>query len=171
MPIFIIFCIVLTTLVQTQSVYLPFLNDEPVWMAGGVLALLFLLAGCFKRLDSGVWHDGFACGVLWAWYGYWEPLFSKGSPMFHVFPIYYALLCGWMWFAFINKAARFDAASRDALRYLQTYLARFDACWLAGAVLASLAFPEHYLLYPILMTLFVVRSTFQRCLEIIDAAD
>lgn len=168
MPIFIIFCVVLTTLVQTQSLYLPFMHDEAVWTAGACVAGLFLLGGCLKKLPASVWQDGFSCGVLWAWYGYWEPLFSKGSPMFHVFPIYYALLCGWMWLAFINKAPRFDRESRDALRYLQQYLSRFDTCALAAAVLVGLALPDHYLLYPIVMTLFIVRSTFQRCLEIIE---
>lgn len=137
-------------------------------MAGGVVAGLFLLAGYFKRLPSGIWHDGFACCALWTWYGYWEPQFSEGSPMFYVFPIYFALLCGVMWLTFINRAERFDLASRDSLRYLQTYLARFDTYWLAAAVMVSLAFPEHYLTYPILMTFLVVRATFQRCLEIID---
>ncbi len=168
MPIFIVCCLLLTTLVQTQSGYLPYLNIEPVWQTGAGLAGLFLLAGCLKKLPSSIWHDGFACCLLWAWYGYWEPQFSKGSPMFHMFPIYYAVLCTWMLLAVINKSARLDAESRDALRYLQKYLARFDACWVAAGVLLSLAFPEHYLLYPIVMTLFIVRSTMERCLEIIE---
>lgn len=89
--------------------------------------------------------------------------------MFHMFPIYYAVLCTWMLLAVINKSAQLDAESRDALRYLQKYLARFDTCLVAAGVLLSLAFPEHYLLYPIVMTLFIVRSTLQRCLEIIEA--
>ena len=171
MLIFIIGCLLLTTLVQTESLYLPWLNQEIVWIPGFVVAALFLLAGILKRLPGSIWHDGFACGVLWGWYGYWQPLFSKGSPMFYAFPIYYAVLCSWMWFAFINRATRFDADSREALRYFQTYLARFDSTWLAGAVLVSLAFPDHYLTYPILMTFFVVRATFQRCLEIVNAQE
>ena len=169
MPIFIIACVLLTTLVQIESQYLPWLHIESVWPAGGGLAGVFLLGGCLKKLSSSVWHDGFSCGGLWAWYGYWEPLFSKGSPMFHVFPIYYALLCAWMLLAFVSKSPRFDRESRDALRYLQKYLSRFDACMMASVVLISLALPEDYLLYPISMTLFIVRSTFQRCWEAIES--
>jgi len=71
--------------------------------------------------------------------------------------------------SFINKAPRFDRESQDALRYLQKYLSRFDTCALAAGVLIGLALPEHYLLYPIVMTLFIVRGTFQRCLEIIES--
>lgn len=169
MPIFIVCCLLLTTLVQTASAYLPFLNIEMVWQAGALMAGLFLLIGCLKKLPSSIWHDGFACCLLWAWYGYWEPQFSKGSPMFHIFPIYYAILCLWMWLGVIQKSAQLDADSREALRYLQKYLSRFDSCMVASGVLITLAFPEHYLLYPITMTLFIVRSTMQRCLEIIDS--
>lgn len=169
MSIFIICCLTLTALIQIQSLYLPLLNIEPVWMAAAGLAVIFLLAGCLKKLPGSVWHDGFACSGLWAWYGYWEPLFSKGSPIFDVFPVYYAVLSGWMLLAFINKSHRFDQASQEALRYLQQYLVRFDTCWLAGLVLLGLALPEHYLSYPLAMTFFIVRSAFQRCLEIIDS--
>lgn len=168
MPIFIVCCLLLTTLVQTASAYLPYLNIDWVWQASAGLAGVFLLTGCLKKLPGSIWQDGFASGLLWAWYGCWEPQFSKGSPMFHIFPIYYAVLCSWMWWSVINKSAQLDLASQDALRYLQKNLARFDACLVAAFALTSLAFPEHYLLYPILMTLFVIRSTLQRCLEIID---
>lgn len=169
MPIFIICCLLLTTLVQIHSPYLPLLNHEPVWMAGTVIASLFLVAAWVKKLPSSIWHDGFACACLWFWYGYWEPQFSKGSPMFHMFPIYYAALSAWMYWAFINKCRRFDQASREALLYLQKYLTRFDTCMIASVVLISLGLPEHYLLYPIIMTLFVVRGTLERCLEIIQS--
>ncbi len=169
MPVFIVLCLLLTTLVQTESLYLPLLNQELVWSTGAIMAVVFMLAGWLKKLPSTVWHDGLACSCLWTWYGYWEPQFSKGSPMFHVFPIYYALLCAWMLMAFINKSARFDAESKQALLYLQKYLTRFDSGMMAMVVLIALALPEHYLLYPISMTMFIVRSTFQRCLEIIDS--
>ncbi len=149
---------------------MPYLTIEAVWQTGAGLAGLFLLAGCFKKLPGGIWHDGFACCGLWVWYGYWEPLFSQGSPQFHLFPLYFAVLCAWMLLAVINKSRYFDAQSRDALRYLQKYLARFDTCLAAGGVLISLALPEHYLLYPIIMTLFIIRGTLERCLEIIEAA-
>jgi hypothetical protein len=169
MPIFILLCLLLEVLIQTHSPYLPLMLDETVWMAGVVVACGFLLAGCLKKVSSSVWHDGFASGVLWAWYGYWEPLFSKGSPIFDGFPIYFAALSGWMFLAFINKSHRFDEASQEALRYLQHYLVRFDTCWLAGLVLIGLALPDHYLSYPLAMTFFIVRSAFQRCMEIIDS--
>lgn len=169
MPTFIISCLVLSTLTLTQNAFLPLLNIEAVWASCAGLAVLFLLGGCLKFAPTRVWHDGFACAGLWTWYGYWSPMFSDGSPQFSVFPVYFALLSSWMLLGLINKSSQFDWESQESLRYLQKYLARFDTCVVAGLVLICLALPEHYLSYPIAMTFFIVRSAFQRCLEIIDS--
>lgn len=169
MPIFIVCCLLLAFLVKSQSIYLSFLLDQWVWMAGSAAAVLFLFLGWWKKLSGAVWHDGFAVGALSAWYGNWHPLFSRDAPMFYLFPLYYALLSGWLTLAIINKSARFDPASRESLIYLQHNLARFDTRLIACLVLASLVAPEHYLLYPSAMSLFIVRFTLQRCLEIIES--
>lgn len=169
MSIFIVCCLLLAFLVKSQSVYLSFLLEQWVWVAGSAAALVFLLLGWWKKLSSTVWHDGFATAVLWAWYSDWQPLFDHDAPMLYLFPIYYALLTGWMTLTVINKSPRFDSASRDYLIYLQHNLARFDTGLLACLVLVSLFVSEHYLLYPIAMTLFIVRFTLQRCLEIIES--
>jgi len=169
MPIFIVCCLILTPLTLTQNAFLPLLNIEAVWGAGACLAVLFLLSGCLKLVPSKIWHDGFASTGLWTWYGYWSPQFSDGSPQFSVFPVYFALLSSWMLLALINKSPQFDWESQESLRYMQKYLARFDSCAVAVLVLICLALPEHYLSYPLAMTFFIVRSAFQRCLEIIDS--
>ncbi len=168
MSIFIICCLLLAFLVKSQSIYLPFLISQSVWVIAGCLALVFWLVGCAKKLSASVWHEGFACGALWAWYGNWQPLFNPEAPMFYVFPIYFALLTTWLTLAVVRKSAYFDVESRETLRYFQANLARFDTRFFAGLVLASLALPEHYLLYPIAMTLFMVRHALQRSLEIIQ---
>lgn len=168
MPIFIIFSFVLSILIQNHYVYLPLLNLEAVWIASASLAGLFLFVGWMKWLSASVWLDAFACSTLITWYGYWKPFFSAESPQFYVFPIYFGLLSAWMLFGFINKSQYFDWESQEALRYLQKYLARFDVCIIATLLLITLALPEHYLSYPIAMTLFIVRSAFHRCLEIIE---
>lgn len=168
MPIFIACCIALTTLIETDNPYLPFLNNEIAWVSTAGFAVLFLSSGCLKLAPSTVWHDGFASSCLWTWYGYWKPMFSEGSPQFDVFPAYFALLSLWMLFGFINKSPRFDWESQETLRYFQKYLSRFSPCLIGALLLASLALPDHYLTFPLVMTFFIVRSAFQRCLEIID---
>lgn len=168
MPIFIACCIALTTLIETYNPYLPFLNTEVAWVSTASLAVLFLCSGCLKLVPGSVWHDGFASSCLWTWYGYWKPMFSEGSPQFDVFPVYFALLSLWMLFGFINKSQRFDWESQEALQHMQKYLHRFDPCLIATLVLVCLALPEHYLSFPLAMTFFIIRSAFQRCLEIIE---
>ena len=169
MPIFIISCLLLSFLVKTESVYLPFLLNDAVWLISGGVAIAFFVAGCLRKLSSSVWHDGFACGLLWAWYGNWQPLFNSEAPMFYLFPLYYAVLSGWMWLALINKCARFDQDSRESIIYFQHHLARFNTCGIGALVLLSLMLPDHYLLYPIVMTIFIVRYSLQRCLEIVES--
>lgn len=168
MPIFILSCLLLTALIETNDALLPWLNSELVWLSLAALGVLFLAGGYMKWLPGSVWHDGFACCGLWTWYGYWKPLFSEGSPQFSAFPVYLALLTSWMWFGFIHRSSRFDWESQEVFRYFDKYLARVDPCLMAALVLLALAFPEHYLSYPLAMTFFIVRSAFQRCLEIIE---
>ncbi|TPQ24479.1 hypothetical protein [Methylomonas koyamae] len=168
MPVFIASSLILTTLIETHNPVLPLLNLEAVWMSAAAIAAIFLLAGGLKRLSSTVWQDGFACASLWAWYGYWKPLFSEGSPQFSVFPVYFALLAAWMLFGFINRSPRFDWESQETFRYFETYLSRVTPGLIAALVLVCLALPEHYLSFPLAMTFFIIRSAFQRCIEIID---
>ncbi len=165
MHVFILCSLLLTTLVQNHNPYLPWLNDEPVWLSAGGLAALFILLGWLKKLPAMIWQDGFACSGLLAWYAYWKPLFSPDSPLFYAFPIYFSLLAIWMLTAFINKGSRFDDESRALMRILEKHLAGFDSCLMAAIALICIALPDHYLSYPLAMTFFILRATFQRCIE------
>ena len=167
MPFFVIACLLLSGLVFLDSPYLPLLADPTVTAVGAALAGVSLLLGVLQRVSLSAWADGVACGALLAWYADWQPQFVEGAPMFRFFPLYYAALAAWLTLGFVGKSARFDAESRQALRGILR-LVRFDIRLLAAITLASLAFPEHYLLYPLMTSIFVVRFTLQRCLEIID---
>ena len=171
MHVFILCSLLLTTLVQNHNPYLPLLNDEPVWLSAGGLAALFILLGWLKKLPAMIWQDGFACSGLLAWYAYWKPLFSPDSPLFYAFPIYFSLLAIWMLTAFINKGSRFDDESRALMRILEKHLSGFDSCLMAAIALIFIALPEHYLSYPLAMTFFILRATFQRCIENIGYLD
>lgn len=168
MSIFVVCCLLLFSLVISRSDYLGYLPALPVWEAGIGIALLFWLAGYAKKLSASVWHDGFVCGLLWAWYAGWQPIYGDEVPMFYGFPLYFALLTEWSLLAIVNRSARFDEASQASLRYMHRHMLRFDTRMIAAFVLASLMVPEHYLLYPIAMTSFIVRYAVERSLEIID---
>lgn len=114
------------------------------------------------------WHDSFATGGLLVWYAYWKPLFNDDTPMFFVFPLYYALLTSIVTLALINKAQYFDQESVEYLRHLEK-LTRFDMSIIVVFVLISLLITRHYALYPMAMTFFIIRHTMIVCLEIIDS--
>lgn len=171
MPLFIVCCVSLSVLINSQSPYLPWLNQDAVWMVMAFIAVTFLGGGGFKLMPSVIWHDVLASFALLTWYGFWEPQFSKGSPQFAMFPVYFALLASWMLFGFINKSPYFDGPSRQGFKDMQQYLALAPS-WLFGALLLiSLMFPEHYLSYPLVMTFFIMRSAFQRCIENIERSE
>ncbi len=170
MPIFIICSLTLTILVRTESQYLPLLFTPVALIATGALAVVFLVGGFLKKIPIAIWHDGFATALLLVWYGNWRPLelFNKEAPLFHVFPLYFAVISAWFTFAVINRSPRFDHDTRETLRYVET-LARVDTWVLAIVVGLSLLTPEQFLLFPSAMTLFIVRFTMVRCLEVINS--
>jgi len=169
MPFFIICNLAAAALSYVKSPYLPLLIDDTL-VAGMVsISLAWLLAGCFRWVTSAVWLDGVACAGLWILYGYWPPEFSEGAPMFIAIPLYFSALTAWLHWTLVSRAPRFDENTRQTVRQLQG-LIRFDTPWLAGLMLISLAFPEHYLSYPLLTTLFIVRSTLQLCFEAVRDA-
>ncbi|MDO9142446.1 MAG: hypothetical protein Q7U38_19170, partial [Methylobacter sp.] len=87
---------------------------------------------------------------------------------FFFFPLYYAMLTSIVTLTLINKSEYFDQESVMHLRYLEKNI-RFNIFTVVALVLLSLLITRHYALYPIAMTLFIVRHTLTVCLEIIDS--
>jgi len=164
---FILCSILLAVLVQNPNQFLQLLAT-PVALGIGLTVIAgSLLAGYLKKAPSMIWHDGFATGCLLVWYAYWEPQFSNDAPMFFFFPLYFALLTSLVTLTLINKSEYFDHESIAQLRYLEKHT-HFNISVLVAFVLISLLITRHYTLYPIAMTLFIVRHTMIACLEIID---
>ncbi len=168
MIVFIIANLLLAVLVQTQNDLLSLLAT-PVALGIGLTAMVAsLLSGYFKKLSTVAWHDGFATAGLLVWYAYWKPEFNDDTPMFFIFPLYYALLTSILTLALINKAPYFDQESIEYLRNLEK-LNRFDISLIVVFVMISLLITRHYALYPMAMTFFLIRHTMIVCLEIIDS--
>lgn len=168
MIIFILSSLLLAILVQTQNAFLPLLTS-PIALGIGLTAMAAsLLAGYFRKLPSIAWHDGFATAGLLVWYAYWRPEFNDETPMFFIFPLYFALLTSILTLALINKAPYFDQESIEYLHNIEK-LTRFDISVIVVFVLISLLITRHYALYPMAMTFFLVRHTMIVCLEIVDS--
>jgi hypothetical protein len=165
MPAFIVCSLALSFLVQNESPYMAWLTS-PAALAIGLIAAVASLAGAvLKKMPSAVWYDLFAVGTLLTWFAYWHQQFSNEAPMFYFFPLYYALLTSVIALLFVNRAERFDYESVEQLRYWEKQ-ARFDTPAVVAFVLVSIVITRHYLLYPIAMTLYVMRYMLTRCLEV-----
>lgn len=164
---FILCSMLLAALVQKQNEWLPLLATPTALAIGLTLMATSLLAGYFKKTTTLIWHDAFASSCLLIWYAYWTPQFNDDAPMFFFFPLYYALLTSIVTVTLINKSQYFDRESIQQLRYLDK-MSRFKMNAMIAFVLLSLLITRHYMLYPIAMTLFIIRHTMTICLETID---
>ncbi|TRW91505.1 hypothetical protein [Candidatus Methylobacter oryzae] len=164
---FILCSLLLAVLVQYQSEFLWLLTTQEALGIGLTVIAASLLLGYLKKLSTVTWHDGFATGCLLIWYAYWKPEFNDDAPMFFFFPLYYSLLTSIVTLTLINKSEYFDQESIRHLRYLEKNM-RFNIGSAVVLVLISLLITWHYTLYPIAMTLFIVRHTIVACLETID---
>ncbi|WP_432743577.1 hypothetical protein ABXJ76_01920 [Methylobacter sp. G7] len=164
---FILCSLSLAALVHSQNEFLRLLATPMALGIGLTMMTASLLVGYLKKASTVAWHDGFATSCLLVWYGYWTSKFNDNAPMFFFFPLYYALLTSIVTLTLINKSEHFDHESIVQLRYLEKST-RFHIGVLVGLVLISLLITRHYTLYPIAMTLFIVRHTMIACLEIID---
>lgn len=160
----ILFSLLLAILVEKQSEWLEFLIGLPALTVGLLILIISLSLAYFKKVSSIIWHDGFSTGCLLTWYAYWQPQFNDNAPMFFFFPLYFALLTSIVTVMFINKTEYFDQESIAQLRYLDSH-ARLSLSSIIILVLMSLLITRHYALYPIAMTLFIVRHTLVVCLE------
>jgi hypothetical protein len=165
---FILCSMSLAVLVQTPNQFLPLLATPVALGVGLTIMAASLLAGYLKKVPTMIWHDGFASSCLLVWYAYWEPQFNHDAPMFFFFPLYFALLTSTVTVTLINKSEYFDLESIVHLRYLEKST-RFNIGVFVGLVLVSLLITRHYTLYPIAVTLFIIRHTMIACLEVIDS--
>jgi len=165
---FILCSVLLAALVQNPGPLLQLLATPAALAIGLTIMLASLLAGYFKKVSTTIWHDGFATGCLLIWYAYWQPQFNADAPMFFFFPLYFALLTSIVTLTLINKSEYFDQESVIYLRSLEKGT-RLNICFFVALVLISLLITRHYTLYPIAMTLFIVRHVLISCLEIIDS--
>ncbi len=164
MIIFITSCLLIATLVLSKSTWL-YLLETPEALGIGLLGMfLSLLAGYLKKVRTMTWHDGFCTAGLLIWFAYWRPQFNPDTPMFYVFPLYYAFLTSLVTLGLINRVENFDVDSVLYMRHLEK-ITRFDMNAIIAFVMVGLLITRHYALYPMAMTFFIMRHTMLICLE------
>ena len=84
--------------------------------------------------------------------------------LFQYFPMYYAFITALFSVVFITERENMDP---DAVALLQWFSdsGRFNPTIIMIAVMISLALPQHFLLFPVTVTILVMRFTLASCLN------
>lgn len=164
MPLFIALSLAFSFIVQNASPLQGFLSSPAFIYIGMALAAGSMAGVVLKKLPAKSCYDIFASGTLLAWFSYWKPLFKDDSPVFFFYPLYFALMTAFMSLIFVQRYRTIDY---DTFRYMKSFSenSRLQPWLVMTGVLLSLALHQHYLLFPIMMTLLIIRFALSSCLE------
>lgn len=164
MPIFVILCLVLALVVQTESAVQTLLVSPVTVYLGVAVALIVIVGSFFKRLPEMLSYDVFASSLLFTWFAYWKPLFVKDSPIFFFFPVYFALIVAFVSLFFIGQRHKID---NDSLKRMQAIVDSgvIDPWIIMTGTLVTLYFENRFIQFPTFMTLLVMRYTLSSCLK------
>lgn len=156
MFVFILLSLAISYVVNAKiSLTLLLASDLPIYLGIGCMIAALLLAW-FKKVSCHIWYDLYASGSLLVWLPYWHPDFREGSPVFFFLPLYFAMICAFFFLAFVRKRDQIDD---DTIEYLQwlSDSGRFNPYIIAAFVALGLFLKQHFLIYPVAVTLFVMR--------------
>ncbi|EIC30820.1 MULTISPECIES: hypothetical protein [Methylomicrobium] len=164
MFVFILLSLALGYFVQTSN---PLLSQlvSPLALYLGIGGALLAVSGMlFRKRHFTVWYDLFASSVLLAWFAYWKTQFQDDSPMFFFFPVYFAAMTAFISLAFIGPCERLDNETVGYMRRLVGHKALQPWAIMLGT-LGSLELLDHYLVFPIAVTLLLLRFALDCCVE------
>ena len=164
MPTFIIASLALGFLVQTDSPYQELFKSMELFYLGVGCILLSAITGLNERVSSSFSYDSFSLGTLLVWFSYWHQLYRDDAPMFYIFPFYFALITSIVLLLLVNRRHLFDDESLEYIRFYSR-MGSFNTGLIVSAVLVSLLMTDHVLIYPISMTVLILRFVLSVCQE------
>ena len=166
MFVFILLNLCLGFFLNKGSLFYTLLISDISLYAGIFLLLSNVLATWFKyrKISFKLRYDLFAVGALLVWISSWPPFFRFGSPVFQYFPLYFAFITALFSIIFITKGENMDPDAVKLLQWLSDS-GRFNPVIIMIAVMISLALPQHFLLFPVTITLLVMRFALASCLN------
>jgi len=166
MFIFIVLNLCLGLFLEDESLFRTLLLSQWSLYLGAFLLLVNLIASWFKfeKIPFKLRYDLFAVGALLVWASYWPPFFRFGSPMFLYFPFYFAFITALFSILFITKQENIDPQAITFLQWLSDS-GRFNPLVIMIGVIIGLALPKHFLLFPTMITLLVMRFALASCLD------
>jgi hypothetical protein len=166
MYIFILVNLCLGFLLEKKTPLHSFLLSDYIFYFACFLMLLTLLATAFKykKINYKWRYDLFAVGAVLVWFSYWPAFFRFATPMFDLFPLYFAFITAFFSIVFITKRENIDPNALTFLQWLSDS-GRFNPVIVMIAVIIGLAIPGHFLLFPASLTILALRYTLARCLD------
>jgi hypothetical protein len=164
MLLFIVLSLVLCFLVQTENPLQNLLISPFVIYAAIPIALLSMAGVILKKAAERLCYDVFASSLLLAWFAYWRPIFKDDSPIFFFYPLYFVFMGAFIALFFTDKSDKLD---KETLYYMRS-VAKNNIIqpWLIMLLaLVSLELRQHYMLYPVMMTLLMIRVALSSYLE------
>jgi hypothetical protein len=164
MPVFILLCLCLSYLVETNHFIVNFLISPIILYVGLAFAIISILLIVLRKIPERICFDVFASSTLLSWFSAWKPNFNDQSPIFFFFPLYFALAAAFVTFILIGQRQNIDRLTLD---YMQAFVEKSGMePWLVmGLVLCSLVVPQHFMLFPVFMTLMLIRFALSGCLQ------
>jgi hypothetical protein len=163
MPLFIVLSLSLCFMVQTASSLQSALVTPLFIYIGLAIAIISIIGSLLKKLSTLIWYDIFSSSTLLVWFAYWKPLFKDDSPIFFFYPLYFALMTAFVSLFYIGQRDKIDDESFRLMLLLSKKT--ITQPWLVMlCVLGTLELQQHFMLYPVMMTLLIVRFAFSSCL-------
>lgn len=164
MLVFVFLCLALAGIVQINSPIQELLVSPVIVDIGLFVAVATIIASFFNKIQEPANYDLFSSSALLIWFAYWKPLFVKDSPIFFFFPVYFALVVAFVTLFFIGQRHKID---RESLKLMQSIVdsGMVETWFVMICVLVALYFENHFLQYPVMMTLLAARFALSGCLR------
>jgi hypothetical protein len=163
MPLFIVLSLALCFMVQTASSLQSALVTPLLIYIGLAIAIMSIFGSLLKKLATLIWYDIFSSSILLVWFAYWKPLFKDDSPIFFFYPLYFALMTALVSLFFVGQRDKIDHESFRLMLFLSKK--NILQPWIVMlCVLGTLELHQHFMLYPVMMTLLIMRFAFSSCL-------
>lgn len=109
-------------------------------------------------------YDLIALGSLLVWFVTWQSEYNLDKVIFLITPVAFTLVSVMTTLIFISQRNHIDSKDIE-LMFSISWIGRLSLSVLPFMLLGSLFMPKHYLLYPILMLLFIIRFALETCLQ------
>jgi len=156
MFIFILVNLFLGLLLKNDSSSNFLLLSDYFQYAGAILLIVNFIAAVIKtkKIPFGFHYDLFAVGSILIWFSYWPPYFREGSPLFYVLPLYFAFIAAFFTLTFTNRKNGLEPDEINKLQMFPNFVIT-SPLTIMTCVIVSLALPQHFMLFPIAITLLI----------------